>query len=269
LRRGEGRDFGVKFSLWGGRVSGSVGYYKSEETNASASRQDIGTEINDIRVLMGLQTGNTFNIFNDTQDATATGYELDLTANLTRSWSLSANFSLPDSVLSNSLPRYRRYLAQAANRPAWEAYANNPANSAAAAVAQNLRDIDVILARNADGLPRVNQADYVANVFSRYRFAQGALRGFSFGAGVNFLGKRLMALRTGFPPDYSGSYRTFTALLGYERKWRNVTGSFQLNVTNLLNDENFRYTSLLATGTPQLFRISDPRTLTFTATFKL
>jgi hypothetical protein len=42
-----------------------------------------------------------------------------------------------------------------------------------------------------------------------------------------------------------------------------------LNVTNLFNDENFRYTSLLATGTPQLFRISDPRTLTFTATFKL
>lgn len=269
LRRGEGRDFGVKFSLWGGRVSGSVGYYKSEETNASASRQDIGSEINDIRVLMGLQVGNTFSIFNDTQDATATGYELDLTANLTRSWSLSANFSLPDSVLSNSLPRFRRYLAQAANRPAWEAYANNPANSAASAVTQNLRDIDVILARNADGLPRVNQADYVANVFSRYRFAQGTLRGVSFGAGVNLLGQRLMALRTGFPPDYSGSYRTFTALLGYERKWRQVTGSFQLNATNLLNDENFRYTSLLPSGTPQLFRISDPRTLSLTASFKL
>jgi outer membrane receptor for monomeric catechols len=78
-----------------------------------------------------------------------------------------------------------------------------------------------------------------------------------------------MALRTGFPADYSGSYRTFSALLSYERRWQKVTGSFQLNASNLFNDENFRYTSLLATGTPQLFRISDPRTLTLTATFKL
>lgn len=269
LRRGVGRDFGLKFNTWGGRLSGSFGYYKSEETNAASSRQDIGTEINAIRTLMGLRAGNTFSIFNDTQDATATGYELDVTANLTPGWSLSANFSLPDSVLSNSLPRYRAYLARPENRAAWEAYANNPANSAATEVGQNLRDIDVILSRNADGLPRVNQSDYVANVFTRYRLRQGTFKGLAFGGGMNVLGRRLMALRTGFPADYSGSYRTFSALLSYERRWKKITGSFQLNASNLFNDENFRYTSLLATGTPQLFRISDPRTLTLTATFKL
>ena len=269
LARGEGRDFGIKFKAWDGRVSGSIGYYKSEQTNSSSSRQDIGSEINDIRTLIGLQSGNTFSIFNDTQDATATGYEFDVTANFTPGWSMSANFSLPDSVLSNSLPRFRAYLAQPSNRPAWEAYASNSANSAAAQVRQNLSDLDLILARNADGLPRVNQADYIANLFTRYRLTKGAFRGLAFGGGVNVLGKRLMALRTGFPRDYSGSYRTFSALLSYDRKWKRLSGNFQLNAANLLNDENFRYTSLLASGTPQLFRISDPRTFTFTATFKL
>lgn len=269
LARGEGRDVGFKFNTWNGRLSGSIGYYKSEQTNSSSSRQDIGTAINNIRTFMGLQAGNTFSIFNDTRDATATGYELDVTANLTPGWSVSANYSLPDSVLSNSLPRFRAYLAQAANRPAWEAYANNAANSAATQVRQNLSDIDVILASNADGLPRVNQSDYIANIFTRYRITAGGFKGFAFGGGMNMLGRRLMALRTGFAPDYSGSYRTFSALLSYDRKWKKLTGNFQLNVTNLFNDENFRYTSLLATGTPQLFRISDPRTLTFTATFKL
>lgn len=269
LARGEGRDVGLKFNTWNGRISGSLGYYKSEQTNSSSSRQDIGTEINDIRTLMGLQAGNTFSIFNDTQDATATGYELDVTANLTPGWSVSANYSLPDSVLSNSLPRFRAYLAQAANRPAWEAYAANAANSAAPQVRQNLSDLDLILARNSDGLPRVNQADYIANLFTRYRITSGGFKGFAFGGGMNMLGRRLMALRPGFAPDYSGSYRTFSALLSYDRKWKKLSGNFQLNVTNLFNDENFRYTSLLANGTPQLFRISDPRTLTFTATFKL
>lgn len=266
LRRGEGRDVGLKFTLWQGRISGSLGYYKSEETNASSSRQDIGTEINAIRTLMGLQAGNTFSIFNDTQDATATGYEFDVTANLRPGWSLSANFSLPESVLSNSLPRYRRYLGE--NRPAWETYAANPTNSAAEQVRQNLQDIDVILDRNADGLPRVNQTDYVANVFTRYRLTRGVLKGLAMGGGMNVVGRRLMALRPGFPRDYSGSYRTFSALVSYERKWKKTTGSLQLNVTNLTDEENFRYTSLLATGTPQLFRISDPRKMTLTATVK-
>lgn len=269
LARGEGRDLGLKFNTWNGRISGSLTYYRSDQTNSSSSRQDIGTAINNIRTLMGLQTGNTFSIFNDTQDSSGKGYELDVTANLTPGWSVSANYSLPESALSNSLPRFRAYLAQTANRPAWEAYANNPANSAATQVRQNLGDIDVILARNADGLPRVNQSDYIANFFTRYRLTSGRFKGFAFGGGVNVLGRRLMALRTGFPADYSGSYRTFSALLSYERRWRQVTGSFQLNASNLFNDENFRYTSLLATGTPQLFRISDPRALTLTATFKL
>jgi outer membrane receptor protein involved in Fe transport len=269
LARGEGRDIGLKFKTWDGRISGSIAYYKSDQTNSSSSRQDIGTAINNIRTFMGLQTGQTFNIFNDTQDSTGKGYELDVTANITPGWSVSANYSLPESVLSNSLPRFRAYLAGAENRPAWETYANNPANSAAADVRRNLSDIDLVLARNADGLPRVNQSDYIANLFTRYRMTSGRLKGFAFGGGVNMLGQRLMALRTGFAPDYSGSYRTFSALLSYDRKWKKLTGNFQLNVTNLFNDENFRYTSLLATGTPQLFRISDPRTLTFTATFKL
>lgn len=77
-----------------------------------------------------------------------------------------------------------------------------------------------------------------------------------------------MALRPNFPRDYSGSYHTFSGLLSYETKWRKVTASFQLNVSNLLDDENFRYTSLLASGTPQLFRISDPRVMTLTSTFR-
>lgn len=266
LRRGEGRDVGLKFSLWKGRLSGSAGYYKSEETNSSSSRQDIGSEINDIRNTMGLQTGNTFSIFNDTQDATATGWEFDLTANLNKGWSLSANCSLPKSVLSNSLPRYRKYLA--VNRPVWESYAANPANTGAARVQENLADIDLILARNADGLPRPNQADYLANVFTRYRATRGALAGLSIGGGVNIVGPRLMSLRIGQPNAFSGSYHTLSALMGYDRKWRRISGNFQLNVANLLDQQNFRYTSLLASGTPQLFRISDPRKLTLTVTLK-
>ncbi len=133
---------------------------------------------------------------------------------------------------------------------------------------QNLQDIDVILDRNADGLPRVNQSDYVANLFTRYRFTRGVVKGLAVGGGMNVVGRRLMALRPGFPRDYSGNYRTFSALLSYERKWKKTTGSLQLNVTNLTDEENFRYTSLLATGTPQLFRISDPRKMTLTATVK-
>lgn len=264
VRRGEGRDVGLKFTLFG-KVSGSIGYYSTEEQNTAIRVPTISDAINDIAVDLGA-TVLPLTRDNDTQDVAATGYELDLTANLTRSWTLLFNASLPESELSNSLPRYRGYVNE--NRAAWEAAANNPANPDAAAIRNNLATIDAELARQADGLPRADNVNFLVNIFSRYRVSTGVLKGLEFGGGANFVGRRLIALDASQNRIHSDGFSTVSALLAYSKKWRGVDWRLQLNVSNLLDDENFRYSSLLASGVPQQYRISEPRVFSLTTSAK-
>ena len=135
--------------------------------------------------------------YNDTQDTKATGFELDLTANLTRSWSLMLNAALPKSAISNSLPRYAAVVAK--NRAAWTAAANNPANPNARQMQEYLADIDGRFALRADGMPIVGTTDFSAKLFTRYRFARGALKGAFVGGGATMEGDTCSCLMRSTP----------------------------------------------------------------------
>jgi outer membrane receptor for monomeric catechols len=106
------------------------------------------------------------------------------------------------------------------------------------------------------------------------------LKGFSFGAGGNFRGKSKIGstLVSPFNYVYGESYAVISSHVGYTRRFGNVTGKFQINVSNLLDNDD-----LIATGTqdyrvggttsnpllrvPSAYRYLDPRRFTFTASF--
>ena len=81
------RDIGLKFGLWGDRVSGNVNYYVSEAQNFTAT---LGGTQNDIdpNGINGRNGGAAY-VFSRTSD----GYNLTLSARPLRGWEIRANFA--------------------------------------------------------------------------------------------------------------------------------------------------------------------------------
>ncbi len=261
VRRGEGWDYGFKFNAFNSRVVGSLGYYHTEEQNTAVLEGTLADRINSLHGLVGGTTDLVQRAYNDTQDTKATGFELDLTANLTRSWSLMLNAALPKSAISNSLPRYAAVVAK--NRAAWTAAANNPANPNARQMQEYLADIDGRFALRADGMPIAGTTDLSAKLFTRYRFARGALKGVFVGGGATTEGDILRGEING-QKVYSKGFTTYSALLGYGRKIGPINLKTQLNVSNVLDSLQFRYTAYDANNVARQFSVASPRTVLLT-----
>lgn len=264
-RRGKGRDFGLKFNLLGGRITGSAGYYDTFEENNRITNEAVGNAINTIWEALGTTT-RVIPASPDTQRASATGYEFDLTANVMRNWALLLNVGVPTSELEAALPGFRGYVAQ--HRKEWEAAAASPTTpaDAVAMINDRLALIDSRFNTLSDGRPVAGVADWNANLFTRYRFTRGLLKNLTVGGGVNivarrFIGSRTVGANTVF--DYSDGYERYTALLAYDLKLRRSAWKFQLNVDNVLDDDGFRYTALNPDGVGLQFRIQDPRSFRF------
>ena len=79
--------------------------------------------------------------FRDTTDYFATGYELDLVANVSKNFRLRGNFAVPKTELTHSIPGLRRYFDL--HIAEWQAAASNPATQGQTSVItdiQNLRN---------------------------------------------------------------------------------------------------------------------------------
>ena len=105
-RIGSGLDYGLRFDLWGSRITGGVTFYDIDFTNNT--RAITPAVIQAFRRLMAEVDPNDARTFggNDTVTTASTGVELELVANLTKNWRLSANYSHTKPVDTNSFPRF-------------------------------------------------------------------------------------------------------------------------------------------------------------------
>lgn len=268
LASNEGIDVGVKMEFFDGKVSGSLSYYETEQTDRARTGDDR-TEINNIWAAMGLTEREIPN-FRDTDSYRATGYELDVTANLTRNWRLMLNYSLPKTEQVDIGAGLRGYYA--ANIDEWRAAANNPNLPEAATVAANAAVIERTIQGYEEGRTINNTFDYIANIYTTYSFRDGHLKGFAVGGGANFRGQSVIGNSAASAFDYlhSDSYQVYTAHLSYERRFGDVRARFQLNVANLLDNDSLRYLSYARTGGidyPNTFGYIPPRRYTVSASF--
>jgi outer membrane receptor protein involved in Fe transport len=266
----DGIDLGLKIEFFGGKIAGTVGYYKMKQIDR-ARTGDAMADINEIWGDLG-RPENQILAYRDLETYKGTGYELDLTANLTRSWRLMLNYSLPKTQQADIGPGLRAYVAQ--HLATWQAGAATPGLPNAARVNTNINDINRVISGYTEGRTLNGTVEKIGNIYTTYSFREGRLKGFSLGGGANYRGKQVVGNVANQPFNYlhANPYTIVSAHTSYDLRLGKTRTRLQLNVGNLLDEDDVVYsafTSNAAAGgdVPNTFRYQTPRKYSLTATF--
>lgn len=271
---GQGLGFGLRGNFLGGKITGSTGYYDSSEKNrvTGFSSGEINSIWNSLaKTVNQIPTAN----YRDRLDYKASGYEAEVTANLTKALRLFANISFPKTSQTNTIRGTRDYFA--ANIDEWQKFADNPVNSGQRTnIINNITTLRARLDAAAEGRALNGTQKYTANIFANYTIQQSALKGLRLGTGANFIGRRLIGNQLNKPFDfYYGEARyVVTSSAGYDFKVRKIPVNVQLNVSNVLNYSRPVFTSSatnaitnnLAVGNGYYYE--DPRKITLVTQLK-
>jgi iron complex outermembrane receptor protein len=205
---GQGYEIGVKADLFGGRLSGTLTCFDIRNKNI----------VNDVSILnpaTGFQ--NIFNIQSGEQRSR--GIELDATATLTDNWQLNLSYSYMDARIIEFSGNDATILAQ------------DPSTLDAAGQA-NYKNV-----RAFHNAPLQMSAPHLANLWTRYNFTRGTIRGVYVGGGFNFVYDQ--AILPNSPEFADQTYTLLNALVGYSWKGRGDRISVDLMGKNLA-DEHYR-----------------------------
>lgn len=204
---GTGYDVGLKAEWLGGRVSGTLTLFDLRNRNI----------VND---LSQTNTDGTVSIYNVQSGAQRSrGLELDATITPAPNWQVYLSYS-----------RMRARIAEFSGSDA-AILAQDPATLDAAGRA-NYRNAYLL-----HGAPLQMSAPRLANLWTRYAFADDALRGAYVGGGFNLV--RDQTLLPDGPPSARQNYTLLNALVGWT--WRTGSGSASLELTGKnLGDERYR-----------------------------
>ena len=276
-----GWDYGLRFTLLNDRLVANLTRYSGESVGyGRGSYNDSGaTYINAILQArqIGESSASAINArgvqllpagFYDSSKSESDGYELEVTANLTRSWRLLLNGSLMRRYTGEQNPESRAWLAgndkllrDILNDAGVTVDAKNVASvrpnasldAPAAAVGWNNIQ-NVLAAQSLNHVPA--QDTSTANLYTDYQFREGRWRNLRVGGGFNFRGRRIIGNRaadtmvdpanpttairetryTAMNPVYTPSYLTATATLSYSYRINKAyTLLADLRVANLFN----------------------------------
>ncbi len=263
---------------------------------AALTQDEIDTQVAKI---MGLDKEYTIPqeyLIGETGDVVAKGAELEVNFSPSNFWTMKLNATQTESIDSRLSPGMTKYLTE--RLPVWqsiidpelgrpwftEGYAgsNSASQFLAASVIAPLR---VAIATEGKSRPQIRK--YRANFSTSYRLAGiteqkhlnrltlgGALRWEDKGAigyyGVEQLPAVITALDTN-RPIYEKANLYADAFVAYRtRLFSNKVGTtIQLNVRNLQEGGRLQAISAFPDGTPNGYRIIDPRVFILTATFDL
>jgi hypothetical protein len=236
------------------------------------------------------------NLVGETQDVTAKGTEFELNFNPSPHWTAKLNVTKMESIDSKLAPGVSQWITE--RLPVWqsiidpelgrpwftERYAGNSSASqylASSVVSQ----LNVAKANEGKSRPQIRK--YRANVSTSYRLAGlsdhrllkpltigGALR-WEDKSAIGYYGKEsLPAVITELDPArpvYDKARLYADAFVAYRTRLfaRKIGATFQLNVRNLQEGGRLQAISAFPDGTPNGYRIVDPRQFILTATFDL
>jgi iron complex outermembrane receptor protein len=202
---GKGYDFGLKADVLNGRLSGTLSYFDVQNKNI----------VNDLSVL---DPANGFQKIYNVQsgEQRSNGVEIDVTATITENWQVYASYSY-----------MRARIVEFSGHDA-EILAQDPSRLDAAGLA-NYKNVRML--HNA---PLQMSAPHLANLWTRYNFTRGGLKGAHIGGGFNFVYEQTI-LPNG-PSTARQTYTQFSALVGYSWAWRGSRMSVDLAGKNLANE---------------------------------
>ncbi|MBI5771682.1 MAG: TonB-dependent receptor [Verrucomicrobia bacterium] len=248
-RHGEGEDMGVRVSLLDGRISGSVAYYKTADTNRNVGRDNAFINyINGIWGTLNQPEKSVTTASQDGQDTEGKGWEYDFTANPTPNWRLAVNFAQTRQVTAHIQPNNGAYVD--ANRALWLRSAALPITAtgtglpANATIGSAVTLIDALYAgfKQAEGQSRRQLREYTGNLFTTYRLPMqlARLNGLTLGAGANYRGKAVTGYDTtrNNAPLYGRPYTLVNAMLSTQLRLKGRQNlRLQLNVDNVLGED--------------------------------
>ncbi len=304
--QGTGRDYGLKFNFLDGRVYATASYYDTKQVGALNGGANT-TELRRIWTNLGYTDDEHAALnYRDITSFTAQGLEFELTANLTRNFRMTANYSRPKRNLIEANAGLKGYFAK--NLAEWQA--GSKATIGQAINGKTVQDpvqigVDIQTVQDTiNGIQKGVLADNTLkssmNLAGTYSFHEGQLKGFSFGGGVQFRGERkngsvdpaiLYNVPVGtttatqnhdaaFHYLYIPSTTIIEAHMSYDYRFsQKVRARFQLNIANVTDDHSPEWTSYgtlglnaLPTGNPRMqvlrgFSQFDPRKFTLSSTF--
>ena len=226
----EGRDMGVRYTMPGGRLSVSLGWYDSFQEgnlvdipisgpyNTFAATPAVGDLSSTGQNIRGAKRFPQ-TVIKDSNTTTTTGYELDLTANLTPNWRMILNAGkiyteltkqFPDSIkyFSTQDATTRQILADAgilidANNDARinpvlddPTKINQTKVQAAVDAWNTLQDVTIPGTIGRKSQQGGGSTPWTVNFATDYRFRSGFARGLRIGAGVNYRSGAVVGYRT-------------------------------------------------------------------------
>jgi outer membrane receptor for ferric coprogen and ferric-rhodotorulic acid len=268
---GVGEDYGIKFALFGGRLTGTLTRYKSTQDNQTISSvQALGPRISAIGTVLNLPQLIAVTDPRDTQDIVAKGYELELTFNPTANWRLALNASRNNNVLNNVNSRAAAFLAEAVYP--LEAQFGSVVVPSGQTVRQEIADFRTSL-RNSKTAVEGRQAEVLrewnGSLVTNYRFAEGRAKGLNLGGNLQHRGSAVIGALvdpvTNIPNFANPLKGTGYTIVGLHARYeRRLFGKYDwhvsLHVRNLLNEDRLVEKSASATdGAILIYDQLEPR----------
>lgn len=291
---GQGKDYGLMLNLLEGRVFARLAKYESSMIGLTAFGNRGNVENPNNRILDVLQGANLINasqrearevITNTyTFGRESQGYEFEVTANITKNWSVRFNYSETERVQFNIMPEVLAWYP--GEDEFWRSFGdtvyNNigpggpgtgiytpPSgfNSIALESDRVQRHIDNNIA--FEGLGDQGSRDRSGNIFTNYRFTEGVLKGFNIGGGVRYLGPLSVTVDLANESLVWGNSNTlFDFLVGYRTKLNDKIGvKFQLNVRNVFDKGGYIIAGQELDGRLSQMAFVEPREIQFRTTF--
>jgi outer membrane receptor protein involved in Fe transport len=277
-RTGQGSDLGAAVTLLEGRLYARGVYFETAGQNLTGTRGTFVLNTTNDRVLEALVANRLItpaeaathdlgaaNV--STYDLKSSGYEFQVTANPARNWRLMANFSITDAREENIAPEVKAWTAE--NFPFWEQFDQSIVTSAGLTIGQEKANVEEELNTQyeTEGLTVFGNRKYKVNVFTRYSFSTGTLKGLSLGAGYRHQSKNVIGRDTANGEVHGNSFSLVDAMVGYDLRpfSRRVAVRLQLNVTNVLDDLDpliLRYQGAQI----RRYKLADPREWRLSAT---
>jgi iron complex outermembrane recepter protein len=246
---GEGTDISARLSLFPmangvGRIEISAVHYDNFRPNDRFNPNPNVQVENEVAAIF---PESFYAPGQDYQTTKTKGYEFEMNANVTRNWRLTLNWATNSLVTENRAPILHAFQAEAKamNRP-------TPL-------------LDEFLAGFPEGVPIAGYTKARANLFTRYTFVEGALKGAYVGGGVNYRQRTYRGIgdhdsdpATAQAEMWSPGYSLYSLLAGYSRKIYNRPMTFAVNIGNVFDKVYYR-SGGVATGSwgePRSFRFT-------------
>jgi len=244
-----GKDWGVRFSLWKGKIDLNIGQYTTVQTNVTNGffRQAFGGAFvgENVRVIISdelfRQTGDSKFTFkpwvsanqpqnwNGIGNAEAKGYEFSLSANPTRNWRITASLAKQSNVPSQygskeaewydwALAYVKQNYPQSLNISSRQGIRN-----VTETLAEDFVDYQTVLQqmKSLAGRRDSRQPEYTGSLVTGYDFTRGLLKGSGIGGSYRYRGRT--AIGYAFLP---GSTTLFDPNKPFYTKTLNPVGLF-------------------------------------------